>query len=138
MNKVQWHRAQLKNVEMKKQEEEAERNAMASIDWYVKLDKGKGEGVSGWRVSKLATNLIFRHDFVVVQTINFDEEEEVPAKQQQHQPAQPQQPSVPAPPKAAADEDGDADMDMEMEDEFEPDVGIQVRAGYDPRERTCM
>lgn len=35
MNKVQWHRAQLKNVERKKEEEEAERSAMASIDWFV-------------------------------------------------------------------------------------------------------
>lgn len=52
MKKVQWEKLQKKNQDIKKQEEEAEKTAMAQIDW---------------------------HDFTVVQTIDFDDEaDEVP------------------------------------------------------------
>ena len=49
MKRVQWERAQKKTADEKKQEEEAERTAMAQIDW---------------------------HDFVVVQTIDWEDPEE--------------------------------------------------------------
>lgn len=96
--------------------------------------------------------LIFcRHDFVIVQTIDFDEEEEYQVHSQQQRtitpqqpPAQlvqpeqaPQQPQVPVPPKE------DEDVDMEMEDEeFEPEVDlgaeVKVRPDFDPRAKSSM
>lgn len=52
MKKVRWEKAQIKTEEQKKAEEEKERVLMASIDW---------------------------HDFVVVETIDFDDDEKLPA-----------------------------------------------------------
>jgi hypothetical protein len=52
MKKVRWEKTQIKTEEQKKAEEERERVLMASIDW---------------------------HDFVVVETIDFDDEEKLPA-----------------------------------------------------------
>lgn len=47
MKKVRWERAQKKTTDQRRKEEEAERNAMAEIDW---------------------------HDFTIVQTIEYEDE----------------------------------------------------------------
>eukprot|EP01126_Amoeba_proteus_P064518 TRINITY_DN9052_c0_g1_i2.p1 TRINITY_DN9052_c0_g1~~TRINITY_DN9052_c0_g1_i2.p1 ORF type:complete len:761 (+),score=229.99 TRINITY_DN9052_c0_g1_i2:930-3212(+) len=159
MNQVQWERVQRRNLDKKRQEEEAERNAMAMIDW---------------------------HDFVVVQTIDWEEdedeeEEDAPQpsqtqpvqssqnqsqNQSQSQQSQSQQPPPPPPSsqtpqvqqpqskvtpqqgqpppqppsqpqsvvqKKEYDDILDIDMDMEMEDnDYEPEIEVSTQIKMRP------
>lgn len=119
MNKVQWYRAQNRNEERKKQEDEAERSAMASIDWFVFVKKSSSNN--------------YRHDFVVVQTIEFDEEDEtaIQTTRTQIQPQIPEEMLIQ--PKEAEE------MELESEEEeMEQGVEVKVRPDFDPRARTSM
>jgi splicing factor 3A subunit 1 len=121
MKKVQWERVQKKNQDIKKQEEEAEKTAMSQIDW---------------------------HDFVVVQTIEFeDEEEEEEEPKKEQVPEMLIETTTPAPEKKFPEPikylEDDVDMDMgedekQEEEEVEPFVApsqIKVKPGFDPRAR---
>lgn len=127
MKKVQWEKIQRKNQDIKKQEEEAEKTAMSQIDW---------------------------HEFVVVQTIEFDdegdevEEDEGKAENAEAKEPQiftqlpPQQPPVAkaAQPSGYLDDDIDMDIgedeDEQQNEEAEPIINpsqIKIRPNFDPR-----
>jgi len=115
MNKIQWYRAQQRNMDKKRQEEEAERNAMAMIDW---------------------------HDFVVVQTIDWeeDEEEEAPAPALPGVPASSVTPAGPVLPQQSIPPKKEEDDSVEMELDEEGDEELlsgqaKVLSGFDPRAR---
>jgi splicing factor 3A subunit 1 len=126
MKKAHWEKAQKKTEEEKRKEEEAERNAMALIDW---------------------------HDFTVVQTIEWDDEEEEDIEEEgpnepepippPPQPTLPPKPAVePAPqqplPKASnVNQEESDDMDVGEDDEFSQEAqrtDLPVRHDYNPRD----
>lgn len=105
MKRVQWERAQKKTHDQKKQEEEAERNAMAAIDW---------------------------HDFVVVQTIDWEDEEDLPEPEPE---AAPEQKKI----EIDGGDTEDVEMDMDEDDAPEPTpTNLKVRTGFDVRSRPGM
>jgi splicing factor 3A subunit 1 len=123
MKKVQWERVSKKNLDIKKQEDEAEKTAMSQIDW---------------------------HEFVVVQTIEFDddgdEEEEDDAKPESAEPKEqaifsqlPPQTNKAAQPSGYLDDDIDMDIgedEDEQNEEIEPIINpsqIKVKPNFDPR-----
>jgi splicing factor 3A subunit 1 len=123
MKKVQWERVSKKNLDIKKQEEEAEKTAMSQIDW---------------------------HEFVVVQTIEFDddgdEEEEDDAKPEGAEPKEqaifsqlPPQTNKAVQPSGYLDDDIDMDIgedEDEQNEEVEPIINpsqIKVKPNFDPR-----
>jgi len=118
MKRVQWERSQKKTSDQKKQEEEAERNAMAAIDW---------------------------HDFVVVQTIEWDDEDDTQSEllidqRELEGLIDEDKPDVGPKEKDELDFMGDIqDVEMEMDDdekyEPEPQKDIKIRQNYDPRQR---
>jgi len=93
LKRVYYERAQKKTEDQKKKDEEAERTAMAMIDW---------------------------HEFVVVQTIEFDDEEVI----------------IPEETEDVKTEEKIEEKEMEMEmdvDEELPKTDMRVRYDYDPR-----
>jgi len=122
MKKVQWEKIQKKNLDIKKHEEEAEKTAMSQIDW---------------------------HEFVVVQTIEFDDDgdeaEENDSKPENAEPKEiaifsqlPPQTNKASQPSGYLDDDIDMDIgeDEEEKEEVEPIVNpsqIKVKPNFDPR-----
>lgn len=104
MKRVQWERAQIKTQQELEAEQEKEREAMSLIDW---------------------------HDFVVVETITFDDEISLP----------PPEKLVTEPPKQVDESDTmEVEMDTEMEIEPkvppEPEKPLQIRTDYNKRTRS--
>ena len=106
MKRVQWERAQKKTSDQKKQEEETERNAMASIDW---------------------------HDFVVVQTIEFDDPEDAPVEEEIPEPI-----AIEDVPVEKEDVIEDVEMDVEEDEVMEVPTNLKVRTNFDVRSRPSM
>jgi len=106
MKKVRWERAQKKNIDSRRQEEEAERNAMAQIDW---------------------------HEFSIVQVINYEDETEAePAPEVAPPPVSVPVPEVA--PEAAPDE-MDVEMDIEEIPSAIDTSKVQVLTDFNPRAR---